>query len=73
MAISQEQFDADLAGLLSSFDELLAAVEVIANKPPEDLTTEDQAVLDATTKLKAELEKLNPSTPPVDTGTPPVE
>lgn len=61
MAITQEQFDTDLAALVGSIDELIVAVDAaIAAKPPADLTAEDEAVKAAVQKVADEMAKLAP-------------
>ena len=64
MAITQEQFDADLAALVGAIDGLIAAVDAaISAKPAADLTAEDQAVIDASKKVSDEVAKLAPPAP----------
>jgi len=63
MAISQEQFDADLAALVTSIGALITAVDNLPKPTDPDFTAEDQSVLDAAASVRAELDKLNPPTP----------
>jgi hypothetical protein len=64
MAISQSQFDTDLAALLSAIQNLITAVDaLIASSSPADLTKEDSDVQAAAANVVAELNKLNPPTP----------
>jgi predicted nucleic acid-binding Zn-ribbon protein len=65
MAISQSQFDTDLASFLTQFTALITAVDaLIASAPtPADLSAEDQQVLAAAQAAAAELNKLSPPTP----------
>ena len=63
MAVDQETFDTDLAALVTAVEALIAAVKAL---PTEDLTAEDQAVINAANDLNAELQALNP-TPPTPT------
>jgi hypothetical protein len=64
VAIDQETFDTDLAGLVSSVGDLVSAVDSwIAAHPEADFSAEDQSVQDAAAAIKAELDKLNPSVP----------
>lgn len=63
MAVTQEQFDTDLAALASSIATLIAAVDAaIAARPPADLTPEDQSVQSAAQAVSDELAKLTPAT-----------
>lgn len=64
MALSQADFDTELAEMVAAVDQLIAAVEAI---PPADLTAEGQAVMDAAARVRAELDHLNPAVP-TDTG-----
>src|SRR5438105_1598006 len=64
MAVTQAQFDTDLAGFLGAFQNLITAVDtLIASSAPADLTAEDQQVVAAAAAAAAELNKLNPPTP----------
>ena len=63
MAISQQQFDTDLAGLTTAIGTLIAAFETWRGSHP-DLTTEDQSVATAVAQVQAELNNLNPPVPP---------
>ena len=63
MAVDQETFDTDLAALVTAVEALIAAVKAL---PTEDLTAEDQAVINAANDVNAELQALNP-TPPTPT------
>lgn len=64
MAVSQEQFDGDLAGLVTSVGALITAVEAaLANIPAADFTAEDTSVQAAAAQVTDELAKLNPATP----------
>jgi hypothetical protein len=68
--IPQQQFDADLAPLITGIGTLITAVDaLIASKPAADLTAEDQQVLAAAATVSAEINKLNPPKP-VPTPTP---
>src|SRR6266403_514301 len=61
MAIDQATFDTDLAALVTSVGNLVAAVDAfIASHPATDLTAEDQAVATAAASVADELNKLNP-------------
>ena len=63
MAVDQETFDTDLAALVTAVEALIAAVKAL---PTEDLTAEDQVVINAANDVNAELQALNP-TPPTPT------
>jgi len=64
MAVTQQQFDTDLAPLITAIPALITAVDaLIASKPAADLTAEDQQVLAATKAVADEINKLNPPTP----------
>lgn len=63
MAVDQATFDTDLAALVTAVEALIAAVKAL---PTEDLTAEDQAVINAANDVNAELQALNP-TPPTPT------
>ena len=63
MAVDQETLDTDLAALVTAVEALIAAVKAL---PTEDLTAEDQAVINAANDVNAELQALNP-TPPTPT------
>jgi hypothetical protein len=73
VAISQTQFDADLAPLLDAITKLVTAVNALGAQPVADLTAEDAQVLAAATQVTAAINKLNPPTPvptPVPVVTP---
>lgn len=64
MAISQAQFDTDLADFLKAFGDLITAIESgIGSQAPADLSAEDQQIKDAAATAAAELAKLNPPPP----------
>ena len=63
MAVDQATFDTDLAALVTAVEALIAAVKAL---PTEDLTAEDQVVINAANDVNAELQALNP-TPPTPT------
>ncbi len=65
MALSQAQFDTDLAALVKSIGDLVTAVDaLIAATPAADLTTEDQSVQAAAASVAAELAKITPAPKP---------
>ncbi len=65
MAISQDQFDTDLAALVTAITNLDTAVDaLIASKPAADLTAEDTSVQTAAAAVAAELAKLAPAPAP---------
>ena len=65
MAISQAQFDTDLADFLKAFGDLITAIESgIGSQAPADLSAEDQQIKDAAVTAAAELAKLSPPPPP---------
>ena len=64
MAVSQAQFDTDLAGFLTAFGNLITAIDnALANIAPADLSAEDTQIQAAAAAAAAELNKLNPPTP----------
>jgi uncharacterized membrane protein len=64
VAIDQATFDSDLAALVSSITNLIAAVDAkIAATPAADFTAEDATVQQAAASVAAELNKLNPPAP----------
>lgn len=65
LAISQEQFDTDLAGLTGAVTDLVSAVQAWqAANPATDLTAEDQSVQSAVTAVQTELQNLQPAPTP---------
>ncbi len=63
MPTSQAQFDADFNPFMVNVQALCTAVLAL-NLDPADLSTEEQAVLDAAQKVQDSLNKLNPPPPP---------
>ena len=64
MAITQEQFDTDLAAFVAAVSSLIAAIEAaLASKPAADLTNEDAQVQTAAAAVADELAKLAPAPP----------
>lgn len=64
MALTQEQFDQDLADLVSAIGNLVSAMDVwVAAHPDVDLTAEDSAVKEAVAQVQTELDKLTPAAP----------
>lgn len=66
MAISQQQFDTDLAALVTEIGTLITAVDALPKPGAPDFTAEDQQVQTAAANVQAEIAKLaQPPPPPV--------
>jgi hypothetical protein len=63
MAISQSQFDTDLAALITAIGQLITAVDNLPAPTAADFTAEDGQVQAAAAQVAAEINKLNPPTP----------
>ena len=71
MAVSQEQFDTDLAALVAAIGTLTQAVDAwIAAHPAADLTAEDQSVQAASAAVAAELAAITPAPAPAPAAEP---
>ena len=64
MAISQQQFDTDLATLITLIGTLIAAVDALPKPGTPDFTPEDQQVQTAAANVTAEIAKLQNPPPP---------
>lgn len=65
MAISQQQFDTDLAALVTEIGTLITAVDALPKPGTPDFTAEDQQVQAAAASVQAEIAKLAQPPPPV--------
>ncbi len=63
MPVSQAQFDADFNPFITNVQALCTAVDNL-NLSGDDLSAEEQAVVDAAAKVQASLAKLSPPPPP---------
>lgn len=63
MAISQQQFDTDLAALVTQIGNLITAVDALPKPGTPDFTAEDQQVQAAAANVQAEIAKLTPPPP----------
>ncbi len=64
MADDRAALDTNITALTTVLTNLITAIEVVLNKPPEDFTAEDTQLQTAAAAAQAELNKINPPPPP---------